>query len=124
LPNDLLLHQQQVSFAYVQRVSVESWPENLAKGLMPPWAMYESVIPNTAFGDYWFAGHQNRFFDMWPFVIVGLVVYGTAALVLGRLAAARFRREVRGRPRRMAPHVIAARPTAHDVVSLPVGGVP
>jgi hypothetical protein len=40
------------------------------------------------------------------------------------IAAARFRRDVRGGPRRSAPHATAPPRTVTEAVGIPVGGVP
>src|SRR5262249_4852454 len=70
------------------------WPEQLAVGLTPAWAMRESVIPDEVNVLHWFGRDDNLFTEVWPFVVLGLAVYGTAAAVMARLAAARFRRSV------------------------------
>jgi ABC-type transport system involved in multi-copper enzyme maturation permease subunit len=68
------------------------WPEDLAAGLTPPWTLFESCFPNHLLWSPYYYERHSRIEDLWPWVLLGLLVYALAALVLARRAEARFRR--------------------------------
>jgi hypothetical protein len=117
LPAELWVPQQQSLGSTRSGQPATPWPEQLALGLAPAWAMRESVIPDQSNILHWFGTDDCRFAEVWPFVLLGLAVYGIAAAVMARLAAARFRRLVSvarrpdARQGRAAPPALATAPS-------------
>jgi hypothetical protein len=98
------------------------WPDQMAAGLTPARVLFESVVPNRTYfrlGSYTYTESGEQFGELAPWLLLGLFVYGLAALVLAGLAAERFRRTARGGPPRgrPAPSVQAAhsRPATVDL---------
>ena len=92
------------------RVRQHPWPEEMAIGLTPAWVLFESLIPSrTYWPSYYYEAPYMRIEQLWPWVLLGLLVYASAALVLARRAAAWFRRSV-GRVRPGGPSPAGGRP--------------
>jgi hypothetical protein len=81
------------------RREVTPWPDRLAAGLTPARVLFETVVPNRAYFQpymYSYAETGEQLAELFPWLALGLLVYGLAAFVLAGLASERFRLTVRG----------------------------
>jgi hypothetical protein len=78
--------------------------------------MYESVFANRTYLSPNYRDRDSRVEELWPWVLLGLLVYLSAALVLARRAAVRFRQSVRG-PVPADPHRPRGRPAPPELAT-------